>query len=84
MDSISISMMEIIMLYFPVSDLKFQVIFMGKGFKLERLGIKTDKEKKFTVISKNKQILDVGWRERILKELKLVFLLEKTIDNDVY
>jgi DNA primase small subunit len=44
---------------------------MGKGFKLESLGIKTDKEKKFTFLSKNKQFLEIGWRERIFRNLKL-------------
>jgi DNA primase small subunit len=43
---------------------------MGKGFRMESLGIKTDKEKNFTFISKNKEFLEIGWRERILRNLK--------------
>ena len=56
---------------------------MGKGFKLESLGIKTNKEKKFTFISKNKQLLDIGWRERISKSIKFNLSSIKNNNNDV-
>jgi DNA primase small subunit len=54
---------------------------MGKGFKMESLGIKTDKEKKFMFISKNKQFLDMGWRNRIFKSIK--FNLSSLKSNNV-
>jgi DNA primase small subunit len=44
---------------------------MGKGFKLETLGIKVDKEKNAASLLKSKRLLDLGWRGRILKYLKL-------------
>jgi DNA primase small subunit len=55
---------------------------MGKGFKLESLGIKADKEKKFTIIAKNKQFLDIGWRERISKSIKFNLSSIKSNNND--
>ena len=55
---------------------------MGKGFKLETLGIKLNNEKKYIPILKNKQLLDVGWRQRILKNLKINFHSNKNTDND--
>lgn len=44
---------------------------MGKGFKLETLGIKVDSEKKNASLLKSKRLLDLGWRGRVLKYLKL-------------
>ena len=50
---------------------------------MESLGIKTDKEKKFTFISKNKPFLDIGWRERISKSIKFNLSSIKNNNNDV-
>ena len=55
---------------------------MGKGFKLETLGIKINDEKKFIPLLKNKQLLDCGWREKILKNLKINFFSGKNADNN--
>jgi DNA primase small subunit len=55
---------------------------LGKGFKLETLGIKLNNEKKYIPLQKNKQLLDVGWRQRILKNLKINFHSNKNTDND--
>ncbi len=55
---------------------------LGKGFKLETLGIKMNNEKKFVPVLKNKQLLDAGWRQRILKNLKINFYSNKNADND--
>jgi DNA primase small subunit len=54
---------------------------LGKGFKLETLGIKKDIEKKFVPLLKNKHLLDAGWRNRILKNLKISFTSSKNSDN---
>ena len=69
--------------YFLLSTERSEIsnYIMGKGFKLESLGIKTDKEKKFAFISKNKQFLDIGWRERIFKSLK--FNLSSIKNNNI-
>ena len=55
---------------------------LGKGFKLETLGIKKNSEKQFVPISKNKQLLDAGWRYRVLKKLKIGFSSGKNADNN--
>ncbi len=55
---------------------------LGKGFKLETLGIKINNEKKFVPILKNKHNLYAGWRERILKNLKITFSSGKNADNN--
>jgi DNA primase small subunit len=55
---------------------------LGKGFKLETLGIKINNEKKLVPILKNKQLLDCGWRGRILKNLKINFYSGKNADNN--
>jgi DNA primase small subunit len=55
---------------------------LGKGFKLETLGLKINNDKKFIPILKNKQLLDCGWRGRILKNLKINFYSGKNADNN--
>jgi DNA primase small subunit len=54
---------------------------LGKGFKLETLGIKKNNEKQFVPLLKNKQLLDAGWRDRVLKKLKVGFSSGKNADN---
>src|ERR687889_2117553 len=55
---------------------------LGKGFKLETLGIKKNSEKQFVPMSKNKQLLDAGWRYRVLKKLKIGFSSAKNADTN--
>ena len=47
MDFIYMLLIKIIILYFQLREQKFRVIFWGKGFKLETLGIKLNNEKKY-------------------------------------
>jgi DNA primase small subunit len=54
---------------------------MGKGFKLETIGIKFDKQKGTAAILKSKRLLDIGWRGRILRFLKIN--LSSIKDNDI-
>lgn len=55
---------------------------LGRGFKLETLGIKINNEKKFVPILKNKQLLDAGWKGRILRKLKIDFPSGKNADSN--
>jgi DNA primase small subunit len=55
---------------------------LGKGFKMETLGVKKNNEKQFVPMSKNKQLLDAGWRGRVLKNLKIGFSSGKNADNN--
>lgn len=44
---------------------------MGKGFKMETLGIKIDHEKNASVLKSKRLLADIGWRSRIFKYLKV-------------
>jgi len=55
---------------------------LGKGFKMETLGIKKTQGDKFVPLSKSKQLLEAGWRDRILKKLKINFYSSKNSDSD--
>ncbi len=54
---------------------------LGKGFKMETLGIKKTTENKFVPLLKNRQLLEAGWRDRILKKLKISFYAGKNSDG---
>ncbi len=55
---------------------------LGKGFKMETLGIKKTHANKFVPLSKNRQPFDAGWRDRIIKKLKINFYNGKNSDSD--
>jgi DNA primase small subunit len=54
---------------------------LGKGFKLETLGIKKTSDNKYAPLLKNKLFLDAGWRHRLLKKLKISFYSGKNSDS---
>ncbi|MBA3749669.1 MAG: DNA primase [Nitrosopumilus sp.] len=71
--------------YFPLLSNERSEIsgyILGKGFKLETLGVKKNTDKKFVPLLKNKQLLDAGWRDRILNKLKISFSTGKNSDNN--
>jgi DNA primase small subunit len=54
---------------------------LGKGFKMETLGVKKTDENKIVPLLKNRQLLEGGWRDRILKKLKISFYTGKNSDS---
>jgi DNA primase small subunit len=54
---------------------------LGKGFKMETLGMKKNSENKIVPMLKNRQLLEGGWRDRVLKKLKINFYSGKSSDS---
>ncbi len=54
---------------------------LGKGFKMETLGVKKTDDNKIVPLLKNRQLLEAGWRDRILKKLKISFYSGKNSDS---